>query len=159
MPGVGKVEVVWRPAVHADLPRILELWAEQEKRFGDTGVPVDRPELFYAEGDRDHAFYPYKPPVINVVVAEQDGVITGWRYTEAVCEVCVVTGSREVMRSMGTELTREAHWAKAKGFRSGLGLIPKKFVGAFAHFLRAYPHIRPWRSLTPVGIDFKELGD
>lgn len=153
------MSVIWRAAVHADLPRILELWDEQEERFDATGIPVDRPELFYAEGDIDRPFYPYRPPVLRVAVAEEDGVVTGWRYTEAVPEISVITGSREVMRSIGNELTREAHWAKAQGFRSGWGLIPKKFIGAFAHFLQRHPHIRPWRSLTPVGINFKELGD
>ena len=152
-------QVVWRPAVHADLPRIMELWRDQEARFNGTDVPVDRPQLFYPEGETHHAFYPYKPPVLNVAVAEEDGVVTGFRLTEAVPEVSVITGSREVMRSIGDELTREAHWAKSKGFRSGWGLIPSKFVGAFAHFLKKYPHIRPWKSLTPVGINFNELGD
>src|SRR5438270_4698154 len=102
-----RVSVVWRPAVHADLPRILELWDEQEQRFDDTGVPVDRPELFYPEGDTNHFIYPYRPPVLNDAVAEEDGVVTGFRLSEAVCEVSVITGSREVMRSMGDELTRE----------------------------------------------------
>ena|SRR5258708_1543279 len=151
--------VIWRDAVHADLPRIKELWDEQDARFADTGVPVDRPTLFYPEGETERAFYPYKPPVVNVVVAEEDGVITGWRYTEVVCEVCIVTGSEAVMKSLGNELTREAHWAKAKGFRSGWGLVNTKFVKAMSRFLRNHPHIRPWRSLTPVGIDFSELGD
>jgi hypothetical protein len=151
--------VSWRPAVHADLPRILELWAEQEQRFDGTGVGIDRPELFYPEHDRDHAFYPFKPPILNVSVAEENGVITGFQYTEAIPEVCVVTGSREVMRTVGDQLTREAHKFKQLGFRSGWGLIPSKFIGAFAHFLKRYPHIRPWKSLTPVGINFSDLGD
>jgi hypothetical protein len=145
--------------VHADLPRILELWDEQDQRFAGTGVVPDRPQLFRPEGDSNHIWYPYCPPVIRVQVAEEDGVITGFKYQEAVLETCVVTGSTEVMKTMGLELTADAHWAKSYGFRSGWGLIPKKFVNAFARFLRAYPHIRPWRSLTPVGIDFKELGD
>lgn len=151
--------VVWRPAVHADLARLKELWNDQEARFGGTNVPVDMPELFYPEGETDHFGYPFRPPVLNVTVAEEEGVITGFQYSEAVPEVCVVTGSREVMRTMGTRLTEEAHKFKQLGFRTGWGLIPSKFVGAFAHFLKKYPHIRPWRSLTPVGINFSELGD
>jgi len=151
--------IQWRPAVHADLPRILELWNEQEDRFTGTGVPVDHPELFYPVGETHHAFYPYKPPVLNVAVAEEDGVITGFRYTEAVCEVSIVTGSQQVMRSLGNELTKEAHWAKGKGFRSGWGLVPSKFIRAVAYLLRPFPHIRAWRSLTPIGINFSELGD
>lgn len=154
-----RVSVTWRPATHADLPRIMELWDAQETRFGGTDVPVDRPQLMYPEGETHHAFYPFRPPVLAVSVAEEDGIITGFQYSEAVPEVCVVTGSREVMRTMGTRLTEEAHKFKQLGFRSGWGLIPSKFVGAFAHFLKAYKHIRPWRSLTPVGINFKELGD
>jgi hypothetical protein len=152
-------QVVWRPATHADLPRIMELWDVQEGRFDGTGVSVDRPTLFYPEGETDHFGYPFKPPVLAVTVAEEDGVITGFQYSEAVVEVCLVTGSREVMRTMGTRLTEEAHKFKQLGFRSGWGLIPSKFVGAFAHFLKKYPHIRPWKSLTPVGINFNELGD
>lgn len=150
---------MWRPAVHADMPRIHELWDEQDARFAGTGVPVDRPQLFYPEGEKDRPFYPYCPPVLNVAVAEEDGVINGWRYTEAVCEVCIVTGSEAVMKSLGNELTREAHWAKSKGFRSGWGLVTSKFAGALGYFLRRYPHIRPWKSMTPVGINFQELGD
>lgn len=96
---------------------------------------------------------------MHVAVAEEDGIVMGFQYTECIPEVCVVTGSREVMRTIGTRLTEEALWAKQEGFRSGWGLIPKKFINAFAHFLKRYPHIRPYRSLTPVGIDFEELGD
>lgn len=109
----------WRDAVHADLPRIMELWDEQEARFSGTGVPVDRPDLLYPEGEVDHFFYPYKPPVMRVRVAVEDGIITGFKYNEAVLETCVVTGSAEVMKTMGNELTEDAHWFKAKGFRSG----------------------------------------
>lgn len=151
--------VVWRDAVHADLPRIKELWDEQDRRFEGTGIPVDRPELFYAEGDTDHAFYPCKPPILHVRVAERDGVIVGWRYTEAVCEVCIITGDEGVMKGIGNELTYEAHWAKANGFRSGWGLVPSKFIEGLRWFIRRHPHIRPWKSLTPVGINFQELGD
>jgi hypothetical protein len=32
-------------------------------------------------------------------------------------------------------------------------------VKAMSRFLRNHPHIRPWKSLTPVGINFNELGD
>jgi hypothetical protein len=152
-------QVVWRPATHADLPRIMELWRDQEARFSGTDVPVDYPQLFCPVEQKDAICFPYQPPILNVSVAEEDGVITGFQYSEAVVEVCLVTGSREVMRTMGTRLTEEAHKFKQLGFRSGWGLIPSKFVGAFAHFLKKYPHIRPWKSLTPVGINFNELGD
>jgi hypothetical protein len=151
--------VSWRPATRADLPRIEELWDEQEKRFADTPIAVDRPQLFQPEENQGHAFYPFQPPVLNVAVAEKDGQIVGFRYTEAVPEVCIVTGDQDVMGSIGDELTREGHKFKQLGFRSGWGLIPKKFIGAFRHFIKRYPHIRPWPELTPVGIIFRELGD
>jgi hypothetical protein len=151
--------VTWRDAVHADLPRILELWAEQEHRFSGTGVGVDRPTIFSPKGDTGNPVYPYQFPIVRVRVAEEDGIITGFKYQEAILETCVVTSSAAVMKTIGAELTVDAHWAKEGGFRSGWGLIPKKFINAFAHFLKRYPHIRPWRSLTPVGIDFSELGD
>lgn len=151
--------VVWRAAVHADLPRILELWDEQDARFAETGVPVDRPELFYPDGDTDHYCYPYHAPLVRVRVAERDGEIVGWKYQEAVLETCVITGDKEVMDSLGNELTEDAQWAKSKGFRSGWGLVHTKFVNAMARALRKFPHIRPWRNLTPVGINFNELGD
>lgn len=153
------MSIAWRPAKHADGPRILELWDEQGQRFDGTGVGVDRPQLFSPEGDTSRPFYPYCFPVMHVAVAEENGRVMGFQYTECIPEVCVVTGSREVMRTVGTRLTEEALWAKQEGFRSGWGLIPKKFIGAFAHFLKRYPHIRPWKSLTPVGINFQELGD
>lgn len=151
--------VKWRPAVLSDLPRIEELWLEQDGRFDGTGVPVDRPQLFSPEDDRSHPFYPYRWPVCHVAVAEEEGLVAGFQYTEFIGEVCVVTGSREVMRTIGNRLTDEAQWAKSQGLRSGWGLIPKKFIQAFAHFLHRYPHIRPWKDLTPVGINFSELGD
>lgn len=153
------MSVIWREAAHADLPRILELWDEQDARFADTGAPVDRPELFYPEGETDHHFYPYRAPILRVTVAERNGEIVAFKYSEAVPEMCIVTGDRAVMDSIGMELTAEAHWLKAKGFRTGWGLIPKKFVNAFGRFLRKYPHIRTWREMTPVGINFEEIGD
>lgn len=153
------MSVTWRDATHADEPRILELWNEQDTRFEGTQVPVDRPILFCPVDQRDAVCYPYQPPVIRVRVAEEEGVIQGFKYLEVVPEMCLVTGSREVMRSIGRELTEDAHWLKQKNFRSGWGLIPKKFISAFAHFLKPYPHIRPWTSLTPVGVNFEELGD
>jgi hypothetical protein len=153
------VSVTWRDAVHADLPRIMELWDEQDRRFEGTGVAVDRPELFYPEGETQHAFYPYKPPILRVRIAEVDGEIVGFKYQEAVPETCVVTGNEDAMKTLGNELTEDAHWAKSKGFRSGWGLIPSKFIDGMRYFLRRHPHIRPWKSLTPVGIDFSELGD
>lgn len=153
------MSIVWRDACHADLLRIQELWDAQETRFAGTGVPVDRPKLFYPEGETGHFFYPYFPPVMRVRVAERDGLIVGFKYNEAVLETCVITGEKEVMETMGNELTADAHWFKDKGFRSGWGLIPSRFVKVFARFLRKHPHIRPWKSLTPVGINFQELGD
>ncbi|HEV7674375.1 MAG TPA: hypothetical protein VGQ12_07585 [Candidatus Angelobacter sp.] len=153
-----RTEIVWRPAVAEDLPRIMELWDEQEKRFAGTDVKVDRPKLFCEEED-SQAFAPYCPPVIRVAVAEEDGVISGFRYTEVVAEVAIITGSKAVMESLGTELTHEAQWAKSRGFRSGWGLVPQRFAVAMTRFLKRYPHIRVWKSLTPVGIDFSELGD
>lgn len=149
--------VTWRPAVPQDLPRLEELWHEQEERFRDTDIPVDRPQLF--SDNPLHPFYPYRWPILHVAVAEEDGVVTGFQTTEAVAEASIITGSRAVMRSLGVRLTEEARWAKEAGMRSGWGLIPAKFADAVAHFLRAYPHIRPWKSLTPVGINFSELGD
>jgi hypothetical protein len=153
------MQITWRPATREDLPRIEQLWAEQDERFSGSGAKVDRPVLFYEEDEEARPFYPYKPPVLNVVVAEKAGEVVGFRYTEAVPEMSIVTGDKDVMESLGSALTHEAHWLKQKGFRSGWGLVPQKFVGAMGRFLRRYPHIRPWRSLTPVGIDFSELGD
>jgi hypothetical protein len=146
-------------AVHADIPAILQLWDEQDERFQETGVKVDRPTLFYEEHETDRAYFPYRPPVVRVAVAEKDGVIVGFRYTECIPEVCIVTGDKDVMDTLGAELTREAHWAKQQGFRSGWGLVPAKFSKAIARFLRRFPHIRAWTTLTPIGIDFSELGD
>lgn len=153
------MSVTWRPATHADLPRILELWDEQERRFEGTGVPVDRPELFRTEGHSDRPWYPYCPPVVRVRVAERDGEIVMWKYQELVPETCIVGSDKEAMETIGNELTEDAHWLKSVGFRSGWGLIPKRFIGVFARFLRKHPHIRPWKSLTPVGVNFEELGD
>lgn len=154
-----RAEITWRPAVREDLARIVELWDEQDRRFAGTGVKVDRPELFCGEDEAGKAFYPYKAPVIKVQVAEEAGVVTGFRYVELVPENSIVTGSQAVIESLGVELTREAHWAKQQGMRSGWGLVPTKFLGPLTRAFRKFPHIRPWKTLTPVGIDFSELGD
>lgn len=145
------MQVTWRTATTADDSRITELWDEQVERFAGTKVKVDRPQLFDEQG--------FCFPVMNVAVAEKHGNIVGFRYTEIIPEVAIITGDEDVMKSLGNELTREAHKFKQIGFRSGWGLVPERFAKAMARFLKNHPHIRPWKSLTPVGIDFEELGD
>ena len=151
-------KITWRPAVPADLPHIERLWREQQARFRDTYIKVDRPELFATESDAATPFYPYKPPVIRVRVAEKDGVMVGFRYVEAIPEVCLVTGDEDVMKTLGRELTEECYWAKSLGFRSGWGLVPEKFARALARFTR-YSPVRLWNRLKLIGCDFTELGD
>ena len=60
----------WRDAVRADLPSILKLWDEQERRFAGTSVRVDRPQLFWEEGETRAQGWNYKPPILRVRVAE-----------------------------------------------------------------------------------------
>ena len=188
--------VIWRDANPADLPRILELWDEQEKRFASTQVRVDRPQLFWEEELRhsqnmknpdvetlhgnvsnDSASetgralnYPrdlkteraagwrYKPPIMRLRVAEKNGQIVGFRYVEAVPEVCLVTGDEDVMKTLGRELTEECYLFKSLGFRSGWGLVPEKFAKTLARFTR-YSPVRLWKGLRLIGCDFSELGD
>ena len=150
--------VTWRDAVRADLPRILELWDEQEKRFAETGVRVDRPQLFWNEGEPHPAGWFYRAPIMRLRVAEKDGRIVGFRYVEAVPEVCLVTGDEDVMKTLGKELTEECHLFKSLGFRSGWGLVPEKFAQALARFTR-YSPVRLWKGLRLIGCDFKDLGD
>jgi hypothetical protein len=158
--------VIWRDAVRADLPRILELWDEQERRFAGSGVKVDRPELFWpaaAGKDEEEAGslvpgWPYKPPIMRLRVAEKGGQIVGFRYVEAVPEVCLVTGDEDVMKTLAAELTQECHLFKSLGFRSGWGLVPEKFAKALSRFTR-YSPVRLWKNLRLIGCDFSELGD
>jgi hypothetical protein len=181
--------VIWRDADPADLPRILELWDEQEKRFASTQVRVDRPQLFWENPDnrpstasRDlrpatgHSEKPmqqqsvqrqetpqtsgwrYKPPIMRLRVAEKNEQIVGFRYVEAVPEVCLVTGDEDVMKTLGKELTEECYLFKSLGFRSGWGLVPEKFANALARFTR-YSPVRLWKGLRLIGCDFSELGD
>jgi hypothetical protein len=239
--------VTWRDAIPIDLPRILELWDEQEKRFAGTNVRIDRPQLFWenpgnrpeATGSRpqatghsanpeklasqntqpaleqfqscssptgnhekmknrdvetlhgkpgsplragfardgvgsvstDSALEPpraldqsratgwrYKPPIMRLRVAEKNGQIVGFRYVEAVPEVCLVTGDEDVMKTLGRELTEECYLFKSLGFRSGWGLVPEKFANALARFTR-YSPVRLWKGLRLIGCDFSELGD
>lgn len=149
--------VTWRDAVPADLPRILELWDEQEKRFAGTHVRVDRPQLFCGPGD-SQACAPYRPPIMRLRVAEKAGQIVGFRYVEAVPEVCLVTGDEDVMKTLGRELTEECYLFKRMGFRSGWGLVPEKFAKALARFTR-YSPVRLWNGLRLIGCNFSELGD
>ena len=174
-----KTTVIWRDAEPADLPRILELWDEQENRFASTQVRVDRPQLFWENpGNRPEATghsekqtqeqnlqsedtsrgWRYKPPIMRLRVAEKNGQIVGFRYVEAVPEVCLVTGDEDVMKTLGRELTEECYLFKSLGFRSGWGLVPEKFAKALARFTR-YSPVRLWKGLRLIGCDFGELGD
>lgn len=214
--------VTWRDGVPADLPRIHDLWDEQEKRFAGTNVRVDRPQLFWEEGNRQQAGigdrlqvtgyresigdrpqaigdredqsqnqdekqnqkqeqhrqqhrknvvtgeelptqaqpagWRYRPPIMRLRVAEKAGQIVGFRYVEAVPEVCLVTGDEDVMKTLGRELTEECYLFKRLGFRSGWGLVPEKFAKALARFTR-YSPVRLWNGLRLIGCDFSELGD
>ncbi len=136
----------WRDASLSDLPRLHELWDEQEKRFEGTGVKVDRPDLT-------------RPPTIMVRIAEKDGDIVGFYHVEAVPEMCIVSGDEEVMRSLPPEVAVLSHWLKARGFRTGWGLVPKKFAKSLNKFLRRFPLIRRWTAFEVFGCDFSELGD
>ena len=150
--------VIWRDAVRADLPSILKLWEEQESRFAGTQVRVDRPQLFWEEGETRAQGWNYRPPIMRVRVAEKAGEIVGFRYVEAVPEVCLVTGDEDVMKTLARELTEECHLFKSLGFRSGWGLVPEKFAQALARFTR-YSPVRLWKSLRLIGCDFRDLGD
>jgi hypothetical protein len=149
-----KNTVTWRDAEPADLPRILELWDEQEKRFASTQVRVDRPQLFWAPHEQRTPGWPYKPPIMRLRVAEKEGKIVGFRYVEAV----PITGDEDVMKTMGKELTEECYLFKSLGFRSGWGLVPEKFAKTLARFTR-YSPVRLWKGLRLIGCDFSELGD
>ena len=130
----------------ADLPRLHELWDDQERRFAGTGVKVDRPALG-------------QPPTMAVRVAEKDGRIVGFYHVEAVAELSIVTGDEDVMRSLPREMAVLSHWLKAHGVRTGWGLVPKKFAASLARVLRKFPPIRRWSAFEIFGVDFTELGD
>jgi len=150
--------ITWRDAVRADLPHILELWDEQEERFAETTVRVDRPQLFWDEGEVSVPGWRYRPPIMRLRVAEKSGKVVGFRYVEAVPEVCLVTGDEDVMKTLAKELTEECHLFKSLGFRSGWGLVPEKFAKALARFTR-YSPVRLWKNLRLIGCDFRDLGD
>jgi hypothetical protein len=154
------MQIVWRDAVHADLARIWYLWAEQQERFQSLAptVHAEMPELFYPEEETEHVFYPFRPPVLRVRVAEQDGMVIACLVIEAVCEVQLVGGNEDVVRSLGRELPEACQWARGKGFRSGWGLAPKKLANPIARSLRHTP-LQPWPNLVLIGCDFESLGD
>lgn len=153
-------EVSWRPAVHADLPRIQELWDEQQERFRELAPTVSSalPELFYPENEIEHAFFPYKPPILRVQMAEKDGLAVACRIVEAVCEVQLIGGDEDVVRSLGSELPAECQWARSLGFRSGWGLAPKQLAKPIERSLRHTP-LKAWPNLVLIGCDFAEIGD
>jgi hypothetical protein len=136
----------WRNGIPPDLPRLQELWNEQEQRFAGTGVKVDRPDLT-------------RPPTMCVRVAEKDGQVVGFYHVEAVAELSIVTGDEDVMRSLAPEMATLSHWLKAAGMRTGWGLVPKKFAASMGRFLRKFPLIRKWTVFEIFGCDFTELGD
>lgn len=138
--------VKWRNALPADLPRIQELWDEQERRFAGTGVKVDRPDLT-------------QPPTMCVRVAEKSGQVVGFYHVEAVAEFSIATSDEEVMRSLAAEMAGLSHWLKSVGVRTGWGLVPKKFAASMERFLRKFPLVRKWRAFEIFGCDFSELGD
>ena len=138
--------VHWRNALASDLPRIQELWDEQEHRFVGTGVKVDRPDLS-------------QPPTMCVRVAEKDGQVVGFYHVEAVAELSIITGDENVMRALPREMACLSHWLKSVGVRTGWGLVPKKFGASMGRFLRKFPLIRKWTAFEIFGCDFSELGD
>lgn len=154
------MSMTWRDAVHADEPRIKELWVEQNARLQELAPTVNAPmpDLFYPEAETEHAFYPYRPPVLRVRVAERDGVVIACRVVEAICEVQLIGGDQDVVRSLGRELPEECQWARSKGFRSGWGLAPKELAKPIERALRHTP-LRVWPNLVLIGCDFSEVGD
>ena len=154
------LSVTWRDATHADLPRIQELWEEQQAKFRELAPTIksDMPEFFYPEAETEHAFYPYKPPILRVRVCEKDGAVIAYKTVEAVCEVQLVGGDEDAVRSLGQELPEECQWARSKGFRSGWGLAPNKLAAPIVRSLRHTP-LRPWPDLMLIGCDFSEIGD
>lgn len=154
------MQVTWRDAVHADLPRIEELWTSQDVKFRELAPTVNAtlPEIFYAEDDTNHAFWPFRPPILRARVAERDGVVTCAVLIEAVCEVQVIGGDEDAMRSLGRELPEDCQWARDKGFRSGWGLAPKAFAKPIERSLRHTP-LKAWPNLVLIGCSFEELGD
>ena len=152
--------LLWRDAVHADLARITELWQEQQQKFQELAPTVrsQMPELFYPIEETERVFYPFKPPILRVRVAERDGTIIACRIVESVCEVQLIGGDEEVLRSLGRELPEECQWARAKGFRSGWGLAPKELAKPIERALRHTP-LRAWPNLVLIGCEFSELGD
>lgn len=154
------MQLVWRDAVHADLPGIEELWREQELRFHELApsVRAAMPDFFYPEGETEHAFYPFRPPILRVRVAERDGEIAAALVIEAVCEVQLIGGDEEVVRSLAKELPEECQWARGKGFRSGWGLAPTALSKPIERSLRHTP-LRAWTNLVLIGCDFSEIGD
>ena len=154
------MQVTWRDAVHADEPRIRELWEEQSQKFAKDAPTVRSvmPELFCPEGETHHAFYPFQPPVLRVRVQERDGVITAALYIECVPEVQLIGGDLETVQSLARELPEQCHWAHSKGFRSGWGLAPREFAKPIERNLRHTP-LRVWPNLVLIGCEFSELGD
>lgn len=152
--------VTWRAATHADLPRIQELWKAQEEYFHKLAPTVlsPMPELFYPIEETGHAFYPYKPPILRVQMAEKNGEVVACRIVEAVCEVQLIGGDEDVVRSLAKELPEECQWARSKGFRSGWGLAPRQMAKPIERSLRHTP-LRTWPDLILVGCQFEELGD
>jgi hypothetical protein len=151
--------MIWRDAVHADLPAIEKLWQEQQQRFHEMAPTVksEMPVLFLPEGQTGPCGI-FQPPILRVRVAERDGEIIASRVVEAVCEVQLIGGDQEVVNSLGKELPEECQWAKSRGFRSGLGSDPKG-IGK-AH--RAKPAAHAFAAsgnVVLIGCDFSELGD
>ena len=154
------MSLTWRDATHRDLARIEELWREQEARLRELAPTIEAPlpELFYPEGETEHAFYPYKPPILRVRVAESDGIVVAARMVEAVCEVQLIGGDQETVKTLGRELPEECQWARSKGFRSGWGLAPRALAKPIERSLRHTP-LRTWPNLVLIGCDFSELGE
>lgn len=146
--------------MHADLPRIKELWDEQNAKLAELEptIQAPMPTLFYPEGETEHAFYPYHPPILRARVAVRDGIVVSCRIVEAVCEVQLIGGDQETVKSLGRELPEECQYFRALGFRSGWGLAPKALAKPIERSLRHTP-LRAWPNLVLIGCDFSELGD
>jgi hypothetical protein len=110
---------VWRMATAGDLPRIQELWANQESRIGAQ----DKPDLFDL-------------PVLLTLVAENaGGVVVEALYIEAVAEFVSIGTERGALRTVHEMFRHFRDFCGQRKIRLARVNVPRRLARMVGRFL------------------------
>lgn len=115
--------MIWRLAVKSDLPRIHELWAEMDRKFGRQ----DRPDLFAM------------PVLLTLVAEDENGVVVSALYGECVVDWTMIGANREAGRMVDKLFPYLEHFLLERTIRVARVLVPKRIE---RHMQKLLPQMR-----------------